>query len=94
MFGFPAAAVSVGSQSSPEKIPRQLAGDEVGATRRATRFGVVVGEHHAFGRQLVEVWRLAGHHSAVVSADVEPTDIVAHDDKDVGLLPLLLQIDG
>ena len=33
----------------------QLAGDEVGAPRRAARFRVVVGEEHAFLGQLVEV---------------------------------------
>src|SRR5580704_19095059 len=60
---------------------RQLAGDEVGSPRRAARLGVVIGEHHALRRQLVEVWRLAGHHSAVISADVEPADIVTHDDE-------------
>ena len=65
---------------------RQLAGDEVGAARGAARLGVVVGEHHALGGQLVEVRRLAGHDAAVVGADVEPADVVAHDDEDVGLL--------
>src|SRR5262249_18612534 len=37
---------------------RQFAGYEVGAARRAARFGVVVGEPHAFGREPVEVRRL------------------------------------
>ena len=67
---------------------RQLAGDEVGATRRAARLGVVVGEQHAFGGELVEVRRPAGHHAAVVGADVPDADVVAHDDDDVRLLGL------
>ena len=69
---------------------RQLAGDEVGAARRAARLGVVVGEQHALGGELVEVRRPAGHHAAVVGADVPHADVVAHDDDDVGLLRLRL----
>ena len=49
---------------------RQFAGDEVGAARRAARLGVVVGEPHALGGELVEVRRPAGHHALVVGADV------------------------
>ena len=64
---------------------RQLAGDEVGAARRAARLGVVVGEQHALGGDLVEVRRPARHHAAVVGADVPDADVVAHDDDDVGL---------
>ena len=62
---------------------RQLAGDEVGAARRAARLGVVVGEQHALGGELVEVRRPPGHHAAVVGADVPHADVVAHDDDDV-----------
>ena len=65
---------------------RQLAGDEVGAARRAARLGIVVGEQHAFGGDLVEVRRPARHHAAVVGADVPDADVVAHDDDDVRLL--------
>ncbi len=70
---------------------RQLAGDEVGAARRAARLGVVVGEAHALGRQPVEVRRPARHDALVVGADVEPADVVAHDEDDVGLLALGLR---
>ncbi len=65
---------------------RQLAGDEVRATRRAARLGVVVGEQHALVGDLVEVRRPAGHHAAMVGADVPHADVVAHDDDDVRLL--------
>ena len=60
-----------------------LAGDEGGPARRAAGLGVVVGEQHALRGQLVEVRRLAGHHAPVVGADVEPADVVAHDEDDV-----------
>ena len=65
---------------------RQLAGDEVRAAGRAARLGVVVGEQHALGGDLVEVRRPARHHAAVVGADVPDADVVTHDDDDVGLL--------
>ena len=65
---------------------RQLAGDEVRATRRATCLGVVVGEQHSFFGELVEVRRAAGHHAAVIGADVPHADVIAHDEEDVGLL--------
>ena len=62
---------------------RQLAGDEVGAPRRAACLGIVVGEQHALGGDLVEVRRAARHHAAVIGADVPDADVVAHDDDDV-----------
>ena len=68
------------------RADRQLASDEVGATRRAACLGVVVGKQHTLRGELVEVRRLAGHHAAVVGADVEPADVIAHDDDDVGFL--------
>ena len=68
------------------RADRKLAGDEVRATRRAACFGVVVGEPHAFGGQPVEVGRSAGHQALVVRANVEPADVVAHDEDDVRLL--------
>ena len=70
----------------------QFARDEVRATRRATRLGVVVGEQHAFLGQLVEVRRPPGHHAAMVGADVPHADVIAHDEEDVGFLALRLQL--
>ena len=69
----------------------QFAGDEVRATRRAARLGVIVGEQHAFLGHLVEVRRPAGHHAAAVGADVPHADVIAHDDDDVGFLVLRLR---
>ena len=65
---------------------RQLPGDEVRATRRATRLGIVVREQHAFLGDLVEVRRPARHHAAMIGADIPHADVVAHDDDDVGFL--------
>ena len=65
---------------------RQLAGDEVGASRRAARLGVIIGEQHALGGDLVEIRRPPGHQAAVVGADVPHADVVTHDDDDVGPL--------
>ena len=63
-----------------------MPGDEVGAAGGAARFGVVVGESHALGGELVEVRRLAGHDALVIGADIEPADVVTHDDENVRLL--------
>src|SRR5262249_49461821 len=81
------AGLSDGCQSRPY---RHFAGDEVGAPRRAARFGIVVGEPHPFGREPVEVRSLPRHDALVIGTDVEPAHIVAHDDEDVGSALLLL----
>src|SRR5262245_43123373 len=60
---------------------RQLAGYEVRPARRAACLGVIVREYHAFRSQLVEVWRLPGHDAAMVRADIETANIVAHYDE-------------
>ena len=64
----------------------QFAGDEVRPARRAACLGVIVGEQHALLGKLVEMRRPAGHHAAMVGADVPHADVVAHDEDDVGLL--------
>ena len=72
----------------------QLAGDEIGAPGGAARLGVIVGESHAVLGELVEVRRLARHDALVIGADVEPADVVAHDDEDVRLVRRLRLPDG
>src|SRR5262245_49927127 len=67
------------------RAERNLAGNEIGAAGRAACLRVIVGEDHPVGGELVEVWGLARHDSTVVGADIEPADIVAHDDEDIGL---------
>jgi hypothetical protein len=65
---------------------RNLSGDEVGAAGGTARFRIIIGEAHAFSGELVEVRRLSRHHALMIGADVEPADVVTHDDEDVGLL--------
>ena len=67
---------------------RQLAGDEIRAASGAARLRIVVGKAHALGREPVEIRRFARHDALMISADVEPADVVAHDEEDVGLLRL------
>jgi hypothetical protein len=91
---FSAVAIVTASAGIPMAAPgladrghagadRQLARDEVGATRRTACLGVVVGEQHAFGGELVEIRRPPGHHAAVIGADIPDADVVAHDNDDV-----------
>src|SRR5271169_1174685 len=61
----------------------QLTSDEVRAASRAARFGVIVGEHHSLGGELVDVGSLSRHHSPVISAHVEPANVVAHDEENI-----------
>src|SRR5207237_1445968 len=59
---------------------RKFTGDEVRPTRRATSLGVIVGEQHSFFGDLVEVRCPAGHHAAMVGADIPHADVIAHDE--------------
>src|SRR5206468_8280563 len=68
------------------RADRQFAHDKVRPARRATGLGVVVGEQHPFLGDLVEVRRPAGHHAAMVGADVPHADVIAHDEDDVGFV--------
>ena len=61
----------------------RLAGDEGRAARRAALLGVVVGEHHAFAGDAVDVRRAVAHQAERIGADVGLADIVAEDDEDV-----------
>ena len=63
-----------------------LAGDERGPAGGAALLGIIVGEHHAFLRDAVDVGRLVAHHAARVGADIGLADVVTPDDDDVGLL--------
>jgi len=64
---------------------RRLAGDERGPACRAALLAVPVGEQRALVGDAVDIRRLVAHHPAVVRADVELADVVAPDDKDIGL---------
>src|SRR5262249_46056961 len=65
---------------------RNFTGDEGRPAGGATCFSVVIGKDHSFRGELVEIGRLPRHHSAVVGANVEPTNIVSHDADDIWLL--------
>ncbi len=63
-----------------------LAGDEIGAASGTTCLGIIVGEAHALGGELVEVGRFAGHDALMIGTDIKPADIIAHDNENVRLL--------
>jgi hypothetical protein len=72
------------ADSSQTGSDRQLSGDEVGSTGRATRLRVVVCKAHALGRHSVEVRRSARQHALVIRPEVKPPDVVTHDDDNIG----------
>ena len=63
-----------------------LTGDEAGATCCAALLCVVVGEHHAFVGDAVDVGRGVAHHALGEAAQVRLTDIVAPHNQDVRFL--------
>ena len=67
---------------------RRLPGDEGGAAGGAALLPVEVGEHRAFLRDAVEVGRAIAHQAVVVAAEIEPADVVGHDEQDVRLVGL------
>ena len=68
---------------------RMHAGEEGIATGRATLLGVVGHEDRAFIADAVDVGRLPDHQAAVIDTRLHPADVIAHDEKNVGLLLLL-----
>ena len=76
---------------------RALAGDERRPPGRAALLGVVVGEHHAFAGDAVDVRRAVAHQAERIGADVGLADVVAEDDEDVracGLMARRLRLRG
>ena len=67
---------------------RLLAGNEGGATGGAALLAVEIGEHRAVLRDAVDVRRPVSHEAVVVAADIEPADVVRHDEKNVRLAGL------
>ncbi|MNP03154.1 hypothetical protein D3C76_950290 [compost metagenome] len=65
---------------------RGLAGDEGGAAGGAAVFTVVVGEHHAFPGQTIDVRRRVTEHAVAIGADVGLADVVAVDHQDIGFV--------
>src|SRR5262249_22063991 len=68
----------------------KLAGDEIRPPRRAACFGVIVGKSYTLRRELIQVRCLSGHDPLVISADVEPANVVSHDEWDVRFFVLRL----
>ncbi len=60
---------------------RRLAGDECGAARGATLLAVPIREQRAFLGHAVDVGRAVAHKAVIVSADVEPADVVSPDNQ-------------
>src|SRR5215475_7735117 len=65
------------------------AGEERIAAGGAALHGDVVHEDRAFVADAIDVWRFADHQAAMIDARLHPSDVVAHDEEDVGLLSLL-----
>ncbi|MNL26341.1 hypothetical protein D3C87_1478610 [compost metagenome] len=65
---------------------RMLAGDEGRAPCRATLLAVIVGEHHAFLGQAVDIGRLVAHEAVAVAADVGDADVVTKNNQNVRLV--------
>ena len=67
---------------------RLLAGDEGGAPSGATLLAVEVGEHRALSGDPVDVRGAIPHDAVVVTTDVEPADVVAHDEQNVRMIDI------
>ena len=66
----------------------RLPGDERRASGGAALLTIPVRKHRAFFGNTVDVGCLVSHDAAMIDARVEPADVVAHDDEDVGFLLL------
>src|SRR6185369_4397765 len=60
---------------------RRLTGNKGSPAGSAALLTVPVGKHRAFFDYPVDIGRTVTHYSVVVSADVEPTDIIAPDNQ-------------
>ena len=65
------------------------AGEEGIAPGGAALHSDIVHEDRAFVADAVDVRRLADHQPAVIDARLHPSDVVAHDEEDIGFLSLL-----
>src|SRR5262249_59537411 len=55
------------------------------APRSATLHGEIIHEDRTLVADAVDVWRFTEHKSAVIDARLHDADVIAHDEKDVGL---------
>lgn len=64
---------------------RQFTGDEVGSAGRATRLRIVVRKDGTLTSEFVDVGGPSRHQATVIRADIPHADVIAHDEKNVGL---------
>lgn len=67
----------------------RLTCDEGRASGGAAVLRIIIGEHHAFIGEAVDVRRPVAHHAERIGADVRLTDIVAEDNQNVGFRGVL-----
>ena len=65
---------------------RRLAGNKRRATGGAALLPVEIGEHRAFLGDAVDVRRPVTHDAVVVATDIEPANVVGHDEENVWFL--------
>ena len=66
----------------------QFSHNEVCTAGSTARFRIVVRENHSFAGHLVEIGCSACHQTPVVSANIPHTDVIPHNDQDVGFFVL------
>src|SRR5215470_15988507 len=64
---------------------RRLPGDEGRAACGAALLAVPIGEDRTLPADAINVGRAIAHDSKIVGADIEPADVVTHDEQDVRL---------
>ena len=82
-------AVSVRRCRQRECLPCRSTRPHIHRCRRQRRCRLL--SHHRFRRQPVQVGRSTRHDALVVHANVAPTDIISHDENDVGFFLRCLQ---
>jgi hypothetical protein len=64
----------------------RLTGDEGGPAGGAALLTVEVREHRPLFGDAIEIGRPIAHHAVVVATEIEPADVVRHDEQDVRFL--------
>jgi len=70
---------NLGEAGADRRLPR----DERRAAGGAALLAVEVREVRALLGDAIDVGRAVAHHAVVVAADVEPADVVGHDEKNI-----------
>ena len=88
VFGFDAQRGAGHADLGEARADRLLAGEERGTAGGAALLAVEVGEHRALAGDAVHVRRAIPHQAVVVATEVEPADVVRHDEENVRLVGL------